>query len=210
MDLSPIISSYRDAKQEDDLSHVRAYFSFNPVGPLGDGGLDVNLEFRTALTQALLNDFSLADIRLIRDMIREEIDCERAIWRHDNLYQLSFYLYSLGQIGDTFLLYEAKYGTGHMDASTMQDQYSISLGHDPDKVIEYVKARFAQNPNLKDNYPDLIQQLESIRDDREYGTIAEYSTFIRGYFFGHGENESSESEQLTPVISPRRPWWKFW
>jgi hypothetical protein len=210
MEPSAIISAYRDAKQDDEISHVSRYFSFTPVGPLVGGGVDANLEVRTELTEALLNDFSLRDIRLIRDMIREEIDCERAVWKHDNLYQLSFYLYSLGQIEDTFLLYEAKYGTRHMDASTMQDQYSISVGHEPDEVIAYVQQRFDRDPGLKENYPNIIRQLESIRDDKEHGSIAEYSTFISGYFFGHGGNLTDEVEQTTSAISPRRPWWKFW
>ncbi|MVM30775.1 hypothetical protein GO755_12100 [Spirosoma sp. HMF4905] len=185
MEPSAIIYSYRNSLPSEALHDLKQYFAFKLKKLSEDIIADENLGFRNSVTEALLNDFSLADIKLVRELFHAELDCERTIWRHDNLYQLSFYLYSLGQMEDAFLLYEAKYGLGHMDASTMQDRYSITVGHEPNEVIKYVKSRFQDAPDLKNDYPQLVDELQSIIDDPDYESIADYSKFIRGYFLGH-------------------------
>lgn len=210
MEPSAIISAYRSSFSSEAPHDLKQYFAFKPTKLSDDTIEDENLGFRTEITEALLNDFSLADIKLIRELFRAELDCERAIWRHDNLYQLSFYLYSLGQMEDTFLLYEAKYGLRHMDASTMQDRYSITVGHEPSEVIKYVESRFHDDPSLRNDYSGLIDELQSIIDAPDYESIANYSQFIRGYFFGH-ENVGITPDSNDDVPpAPKRPWWKFW
>lgn len=208
MDASTIISAYRDPSQSNALTEIRQSFIFNPKKTVNETIKDENLELRTEITEALLHDFSLADIKLIRELFKAELDCEHTIWRHDNLYQLSFYLYSLGQLEDTFLLYEAKYGLKHMDASTMQDRYSITVGHEVNEVQKYVYSRFEKDPNLKDNYSGLLDELQGIIDEPDYDSIAEYKKFVRGYFYGH-DNVDKEIEPIPPN-QPNKPWWKFW
>lgn len=190
MNPSDVLAAFRDSSDAKILTELQPYFTFKPVRIDDATTEDENLEFRTALTELLLSDYSVKDSPLIRALFKAELECERAIWRHDNLYQLSFYLYSLGQLEDTFLLYEAKYGLRHMDASTMQDRYSITVGHEPDEVIKYVEGCFQTNPELYKDYAELIEELQDIIDDPDYDSIADYSTFIRGYFFGH-ENAST-------------------
>ena len=210
MEPTAIISAYRNSLSSDATSDLRRYFAFKPTIPQDETAEDENLGVRTAITEALLHDFSLADIKLIRELFHAELDCERAIWRHDNLYQLSFYLHSLGQMEDSFLLYDAKYELKHMDASTMQDRYSITVGHDPSEVIKYVEARFEEDPSLRDNYSGLIDQLQSIIDNPDYDSIDDYSQFIRGYFFGHESVATNAVSNEGAQSVAKRPWWKFW
>jgi hypothetical protein len=210
MEASAIISSYRNSLTTEIPQDLRQCFTFRPTN-LSDGTIqDENLGFRTEITERLLNDFSLADIKLIRELFRAELDCERAIWRHDNLYQLSYYLYSLGQMEDTFLLYEAKYGLRHMDASTMQDRYSITVGHEPNEIIKYVEDRFENNPLLRNDYFGLIEELQRIIDEPDYESITAYSRFIRGYFFGNENVEINPESNDDVLTTPKRRWWKFW
>lgn len=209
MEPSAIISAYRNPPSSEAPNDIKQYFAFKPTKLSDDTIEDENLNFRTEITEALLNDFSLADIKLIRELFRAELDCERAIWRHDNLYQLSFYLYSLGQMEDTFLLYEAKYGLRHMDASTMQDRYSITVGHEPTEVINYVESRFQEDPSLRNDYSGLRDELQGIIDAPDYDSIANYSKFIRGYFFGHDNGKINPDNKDGAPTAPRR-WWKFW
>lgn len=188
-----IIRACRASANAERLTELQPYFIFKPLLTNDGSTEDQNLNFRTELTELLLSDYSLKDIELIRSLFRAELDCERAISRHDNLYQLSFYLYSLKQLEDTFLLYEAKYGLQHMDASTMQDRYSITVGHEPDEVIRYVENRFRDNPALRNHYSGLPDELQGIIHYPDYDSIADYSRFIHGYFFGH-EDDATASE----------------
>ena len=210
MEASELIAAYRESFNAETLTDLKRYFTFRPVMTDDNSTEDENLSFRTEVTELLLSDYSLRDIELIRALFRSELECERAIWRHDNLYQLSFYLYSLGQLEDTFLLYEAKYGLRHMDASTMQDRYSITVGHEPTEVIKYVEDSFKDNPDIRNDYSGLLDELQSIIDYPDYDSIADYSKFIRGYFFEHenGAIETVINEDLPKA--PKRSWWKFW
>lgn len=210
MEPSDVITAHRDSANAEIPTELKRYFIFKPVVTDDGTNEDENLGFRTEITELLLSDYSLKDIELIRALFRSELECERAIWRHDNLYQLSFYLYSLGQLEDTFLLYEAKYGLRHMDASTMQDRYSITVGHEPNEVIEYVENCLRNNPDLRNDYSALSDELQGIIDYPDYDSIADYSRFIHGYFFGH-ENVATESKHNeNPPKSLNKPWWKFW
>jgi len=69
------------------------------------GLADENLKLRTEIVDSLLNDFSNDDIELIRNLFDEELKCELKTQIHDNLYQLSFYLYKIGNLKDA--LYES-------------------------------------------------------------------------------------------------------
>jgi hypothetical protein len=210
MEPSGVITAYRDSANAKILTELQQYFIFKQIITNDGTTEDENLNIRTELTELLLSDYSLKDIELIRALFRAELECERAIWRHDNLYQLSFYLYSLGQLEDTFLLYEAKYGLRHMDASTMQDRYSITVGHEPSEVIKYVEDRFRDNPNLRNDYSGLLDELQGIIDCPDYDSIADYSRFIRGYFFGHENVALNPDSNENLSKAPNKPWWKFW
>ena len=210
MEPSFVIAAYRDPAKVEVMPELQHYLIFKPIKNNDGTTEDENLSFRTELTELLLSDYSLKDVELIRTLFRSELKCERAIWRHDNLYQLSFYLYSLGQLEDAFLLYEAKYGLKHMDASTMQDRYSITVGHEPDEVIKYVEERFRDNPNLRNDYSGLLDELQSIIDYPDYDSIADYSRFIRGYFFGHENVAMNPDSKENLSKAPNKPWWKFW
>ena len=133
------------------------------------------------VTQALYSDVSLADLELLRRLMAEELHCEAVTWAHASLYQLAFYLFRLGQPEDVFLIYEAKYGTGHMDASCVMDREMLTLGHAPDEMLRYVEARFAAELNLREQYPELLERLRELKDDEEF-SLAEYTRFIENYF----------------------------
>lgn len=182
MEAPEILSAFRNADGVYTLQTLHSYVKFKPVTTEEGEMEDENLEVRSELTRILLFDYSQADIELIRMMFRAELECERATWRHDSLYQLSFYLYSLGQMEDSLLLYEAKYESGHMDCCTMQDRYSITVGHEPTEVMKYVEDRFQKDPGLRHRYSGLLEQLQDIIDHPEYDSVADYSRFIHDYF----------------------------
>ena len=104
-----IILHTRLSKDLEIPKYLLEMFAFKPTEPLRETSMDLNIDFRTEIVEELLNDFSNKDLVLIRQLYREELACERLIWRHDNIYQLSYYLFELGQLQDCFLIYEAKY-----------------------------------------------------------------------------------------------------
>jgi hypothetical protein len=207
MEAAKFIFTYRREMDPEALDGLAKRFCFTPIERKDGIKTDENLRFRTEVTDALLTDFSLKDIWLIRQLFKEELKCEREIWRHDNLYQLSFYLYSLGQLEDTFLLYEAKYGILHMDSSIMQDRTSLTVGHEIDEVIQYVRDEFEKKPALQKNYPELVNELQNLKDKPDYDSVADYTLFLRGYFYGH---EKVSGRVITDSHTTEKPWWKFW
>lgn len=150
---------------------------------------DFNLEIRTQIVDTLLEDFSIADIKLIRTLFDEELNSEIATQRHDNLYQLCFYLFHLGQLKDTFIIYDAKFNTENMDVGCMLDREMITVGHNIDEVIEYVEATFRDSPSMREKYSGIIEELNCLKEFPDYESIEAYHLFIRGYFYGH-ENVS--------------------
>lgn len=210
MEPAAVILAYRDFADANILTDLERFFIFKPFNTYNGTTEDENLRFRTELTKLLLVDYSLRDVEFIRALFRSELECERAIWRHDNLYQLSFYLYTLGQMEDAFLLYDAKYRLRHMDASTMQDRYSITVGREPAEVIKFVEDCFRDAPNLRNDYSGLLDELQGIIDYPDYDSIAEYSKFIHGYFSGHENVATEQYIDEEPPKTPNRPWYKFW
>jgi uncharacterized protein YihD (DUF1040 family) len=94
-----------------------------------------------------------------------------------------------------------------MDSSTMQDRYSITVGHEVNEVIEYVQSRFKTSPDLKVAYPELLNELQGIINEPDYDSISDYTLFIRGYFYGH-ENIAAKTGDISNI--PKKSWWKFW
>ena len=205
-----------------DTSAIPKYlvdtFAFNPTEPLGETSIDLNVDFRIAVVEELLNDFSQKDLALIRQLYKQELACERLIWRHDNIYQLSYYLFELGHIEDCFLIYEAKYQIKHMDIATMMDRYMLTVGHDLDKVISFVSQKF-RDPEIKTKFDGLLEELTDLKENPDYDSNEEYKKFLKGYFWGHETTPSvkvSKKERdayirkVFPTMNYGKPWWKFW
>jgi hypothetical protein len=214
-----LIAAYRQAAPTEALPATTSPFSFQP-GPVEYGyPTDVHLAFRTEVVEALLPDFSLADIGLIRAVFREEMACEAAIQQHENLYQLCFYLYELGQLEDSFRLYEAKFLAKNMDVGVTLDREMMTVRHEVATVVGYVEAVFRQQPALQTRYPTILHELDELVMHPDYTPVEAYHTYIRGYFYGHGEGVSATESTATmpePVREPSgyqprpKPWWKFW
>jgi len=182
---SELIAFYRQASPAEVLPKVVEYFSFQP-GPPEQGYLtDIHLAFRAELVEALLSDFSLTDLALIRALFSEEMACEAAIQRHDNLYQLCFYLYELGQLEDAFRIYEAKFLARNMDVGMLLDREMMTVRHEVEEVIRYVETVFLYQPELQARYPTILQELDELLTEPDYDSREAYRTFIRGYFYGH-------------------------
>jgi hypothetical protein len=156
-------------------------FAFNPTKPLSETSIDLNLDFRIAVVEELLHDFSQKDLPLVRHLYRQELDCERLIWRHDNIHQLSYYLFELGQLEDCFLIYEAKYQIKHIDIATIMDREMLSLGHDIEEVIAFVAQKFKDNAALAQKYEGLLTKLIDLKDNPD-SDPEDYKKFIKGYY----------------------------
>ena len=214
MTAQELIDTYRRSPNEQTVKDLSIHFQFESVIQ-DDIPADSNIELRTEVVNELLDSFSIADILLIRSLFKEEVNCDRATWGHANLYQLCFYLYSLGQLEDTFILYEAKYNAPNMDTGTMLDKESITVGHEIVEVIAYVETRFEKEPTLMAQYPNMLADLKDLQLNPDYDSVATYSKFIKGYFFGHEEIRPFENtpfqkdSQATQSNTPK-PWWKFW
>ena len=205
-----------------DTSEIPKYlvdtFAFNPTEPLGETSIDLNVDFRIAVVEELLNDFSQKDLPLIRQLYIQELACERLIWRHDNIYQLSYYLFELGHIEDCFLIYEAKYQIKHMDIATIMDRQMLTVGHDPDKVISFVLQKF-RDPVIEAKFDGLLEELTGLKDNPDYDSNEVYKKFLKGYFFGHEatpvikvskKERDAYIRKVFPTMNYGKPWWKFW
>jgi hypothetical protein len=157
-----------------------ALYKFSPVEG-EEQTYDANLKYRTAVVEELLPDFSLQDIHLIRSLFHEEMECEAYLWRHDNLYQLCYYLYELAQLEDVFILYDAKFNAHNMDVGTMLDREMILLRHEPQKVMQYVADRFIADPDLEIQYPKILMDLQGLIDYPD-NDVASYTENIGRYF----------------------------
>ncbi|MDP9081516.1 MAG: hypothetical protein M3O71_29235 [Bacteroidota bacterium] len=183
MTAQELINLYRNSPDEKTVKSVLPYFRFEPVMQ-GKSVTDLNLEFRIEIVNGLLNDFSLLDIELIRSLFTEDVICDRATFTNADLYQQCFYLFSLGQLEDTFILYDAKYNATNMDTGMMLDREAMTLGHEIEKVIDYVESRFESEPALAGKYPDMLADLKDLQLNPDYENIGTYTQFIKGYFFG--------------------------
>jgi hypothetical protein len=215
MTSAELIAAYRQAAPSEALPATASPFSFQP-GPLEYGDrTDAHLAFRTEVVEGLLPDFSLVDIGLIRALFREEMACEAAIQQHENLYQLCFYLYELGRLEDSFRLYEAKFLAKNMDVGFMLDREMMTVRHEVAAVVSYVEGMFRQQPALHTRYPTMLHELDGLVTHPDYTPLEDYRTYIRGYFYGHGEGVSTAAtpepaRELSGYQSRPKPWWKFW
>ena len=178
------------------VSTLTEYFGFKKSS---DSEIaDENLELRTEIVDDLLSDFGKKDIELIRLLFDEELKCELETRRHDNLYQLSFYLYQLGNLKDVYRIYTAKYDAKNMDVGTSLDSEMLYMNHKIEEVIEFVK-----NDNSNTN-PKVLETLTDLKNHPNYESEKTYNTFINGYFYGH------KSELDTNKPKKNKKWWEFW
>lgn len=217
MNAHDFVAANRQPAPEATLAQLTALIAFEP-GRLEFGyPTDNNLEFRAAVVDALLPDFSLIDYGLIQVLFDEEMKCETAIQRHDSLYQLCFYLFELKQLPDTFRLYKAKFKATNMDVGCLLDREMITVGHEIPEVVAYVQQVFADEPHLRLRYPTLLDELHGLVEYPDYNNIAQYRVGIQDYFYGHEVDQApSPATPLAPAVGlsgyePRtKLWWKFW
>ncbi len=96
--LTQLILAYRQSNNGELLPNLIPFFAFKPVKNQEGELEDANLVFRTEIVEALLYDFTKTDRPLIKSIFTEELKCEEETWIHDNLYQLCFYLYTIGDL----------------------------------------------------------------------------------------------------------------
>jgi hypothetical protein len=217
MTAADLIAAFRQPTSYASISELTTYFSFQPWQPQYGYATDANQLFRAIIVDALLPDFSLTDHRLIQALFAEEMKCEAATRQHESLYQLSFYLYELGQLENTFRLYEAKYCTQNMDVAILMDREMMTVRHEVPDVIQYVEAEFLRELLLKARYPTILEELNGLLEHPDYTSIEDYRSFIRGYFYGRededGEGDSVDTmptASLSGYEARPKPWWKFW
>lgn len=217
MNAQDFIAAHRQPAPKVVLAQLTTLIAFEP-GRLEFGyPTDNNLEFRAAVVDALLPDFSIVDYELIQVLFAEEMKCETAIRRHDSLYQLCFYLFELKQLPDTFSLYEAKFKATNMDVGCLLDREMIAVGHEVPEVVAYVQQVFTDEPHLRLRYPTLLEELYGLVEYPDYASITQYRASIQDYFHGHEVDQTnSPPSPLAPAVGlsgyePRpKPWWKFW
>lgn len=216
MDASDFIAAYRQSTPSPALAELVALIAFAPGKPEFGYPTDSNLAFRAAVVDALLPDFSLVDYELIQVLFAEEMKCEATIQRHDSLYQLCFYLFELGQLPDTFRLYEAKFNATNMDVGCLLDREMITVGHEVPEVVAYVQQAFIDEPHLRVRYPTLLEELHGLVEYPDYDSRAQYRAGIRDYFYGYEADQATSPPTPPPAVSlsgyePKaKPWWKFW
>lgn len=179
---------------------------------LGTGAwVDANADFRAAVVEELLPDFTLADHPLIQQLFADELTCEVALQQHGSLYQLCFYLYELGQLVDVFALYDAKFNARNMDVGCLLDRHLITVGHPIPAVQHYVRAEFERQPALAALYPDLLFELQHLLDHPDYDSEATYRQYLHHYFHAPPPTPVSLSPPTLSGYQPRpKPWWQFW
>ncbi len=171
---------------------------------------DSNLRFRTELTGQLLKDFSIRDIHLIRSIFREELICEQKTGQQENLYQLCFYLFSLQQIEDIFLLFEAKFNTSSLETRAAIDWELLTLGHPVDDVVDFVSERLKHDPILLQKYPTIQEEILFLSEHLGKVDFELYQKRLKQYFFELNEptpaTEEPESQnEPSPEQSEKLP-----
>ena len=198
MTAKELIEKYRKAENEIVQIELSSMFAFSENFERGIA--DDNLIFRSKIVEELLNDFSSKDIKLIRRIFEEELKCELSTERHDNLYQLCFYLFEIGELEDVFLIYDAKFNSKNMDVRTMLDVEMMYMNKPIEDVINFVKSELNKKPELNEKYKTILIELDYLKTELNYN-LDTYRKFIKGYFFGH-------EKQIE--IKFKKSWWKFW
>jgi hypothetical protein len=165
MNPSELITTCRQLNSSELADDLIAHFAFKfEKGEEEDSDdQDLNLAYRTQVVELLESDFSQLDYALIKSILEEEIKCEEAIWQHDNLYRLCYFIYALGNLEDVFTLYKAKYWASHMDVGIGLWGEMLLVNHDVDEVIEFVNSRLQEQPSLNEEYPDLLWRLNDLK-----------------------------------------------
>ncbi|WP_445711865.1 hypothetical protein [Flavobacterium sp.] len=193
-----LIEKYRSIETEKVQTELISMFAFskNENNEIADN----NLAFRTEVVEELLHDFSEKDLKLIREIFNQELKCELSTRRHDNLYQLCYYLFEIGELQDVFLIYNAKFNSKNMDVGTMLDREMMYLNRPIDDVLEFVKSELHEKPELIEKNKTILTELNNLKKQPK-NDLNEYKKFIKGYFFGH-EN------QIDTKL--KKSWWEFW
>jgi hypothetical protein len=158
---------------------------------------DNNLIFRTEIVEELLSDFSLKDVKLIRKIFEQELECELSTRRHDNLFQLCYYLFEIGELEDVFLIYDAKFNSKNMDVGKILDREMMYMNQPINNVIDFVKSELTEKPKLNEKYKTILIELNYLKKQPNYD-LNEYRLFIKGYFFC--------TKKETKL---KKSWWKF-
>ena len=210
MTAAQLISSFRltGDKTPDSLADMFAF----KLATIDNEQRDLNRKFRAEVVNRLLYDFTLKDIYLVRKLIEEELKCDAATGRHDNIYQLCFYLYELAQPEDIFRLYNAKFDASNFDVACTLDREMITIRHTYNDAISYIERELKQNPALLKQYPVILKELNELKKEPDSESQAGYRRFLYGYFYGH-ERVARINFDLSNEINRnrfRKPWWRFW
>ncbi len=102
--LSTVRSNYPALPDDDLLSYVVCTPGIDPLDQA-----DSNQDFRRQVAQALCLDFSIADRKLVRFLLRQEIQAHRhGSGYSDDLKLCAYPLFALGRLDDVELLWQAK------------------------------------------------------------------------------------------------------
>lgn len=210
MTADQLILSFRDSENRTPES-LTDLFAFKPA-IIEHENRDQNRKFRTEVVRRLLYDFTFRDIYLIRRLFAEELNCDAATGRHDNLYQLCFYLYDLAQPEDIFTLYKAKYLASNFDVHNSLDREMITVRHTYDQATAYAEKVFERQPDLQKQFPVILKELAELKKEPDYESQEAYRRFIYGYFYGH-ERVARINFNLSVDINRnhfKKSWWRFW
>lgn len=177
---------------ENSIKELSKYFEFKKN--LALSASDDNLQLRTQIVNDLLVDFTDKDLKLIQLLFDEELKCELETRRHDNLYQLCFYLYEIGNLSDVYRIYTAKYKTKNMDVGSVIDSSMLYMSHKINEVIEFVKK------DSTNNQTELITILEELKINPVFEDEQSYKGYINRYFRGATN---------TPTKTLKK-WWQIW
>jgi len=70
------------------------------------------------------------------------------------------------------------------------DREMITVGHEIEEVIKYVKNEFKKDSRLELKYYGILDELQGLKDIPDYDSIQAYTKFIKGYFYGHDKFEN--------------------
>lgn len=140
---------------------------------------DLNADFREKVTDFIFDSKELKSRALITYLLKAEINyCGAETMMRETLRQLTFMLYSIGEIEDIPLLFEAKMNTC-FDAGCGLD-IELIFGKDKEKV----KDHFRLNPN--DDY-DIVGCIEDY-EQYDVSTPEEFINGMNSYYGNSTEN----------------------
>lgn len=182
MTAKELIAAYRHSPGIETLEKLLPYYACRPLiknepNEIAQPG------FRTELIQALLPDFTLEDIDLIRNLLEEETRYEHSPRKRENIYQLCFYLFELKQPIDCFVIYQLQFDNYYTSLSGALDPEMITVGNEIKDMIAYIENEFAVNPALEIQFSGIIGQLNLLFISSSYKSIAAYREFLHAHFY---------------------------